>query len=331
MKTALTRTAASFFCCRPVPRAFSSSSIRRQRIPATTAIRRRLESGRSTRPRRRFARRSCRSRAHDRWRHGGLPGTVAATGAAVLSAKGKTNPPATQNPQGYMFADIDPGGVSLSGAESSRLRGPRRPGAVGQQRHPQTARPAGAAWAAVGRRRHFVLLNSGWGLARPRAGRYGDTQKQTALNDQGFQVPPVDLTRAESSCARGAPSQRRRSAERPTFNWSAERPAIRPTRWRRLGGASAISFLGRERSIDHAAAAGRALGPTGYRQTGGTERSALSCPQRVPPLYPLTRAHEVDSATRWGRHLAAVADSIFAQFGSGAALNCRSFNAACWR
>ena len=23
---------------------------------------------------------------------------------------------------------------------------------------------------------------------------------------------------------------------------------------------------------------------------------------RVPPLYPLTRAHEVDSATRWGRH-----------------------------
>ena len=28
-------------------------------------------------------------------------------------------------------------------------------------------------------------------------------------------------------------------------------------------------------------------------------------------------AHEVDSATRWGRHLAAVADSIFAQFGSG--------------
>ena len=38
---------------------------------------------------------------------------------------------------------------------------------------------------------------------------------------------------------------------------------------------------------------------------------------RVPPLYPLTCAHEVDSATRWGRHMAAVADSIFAQFGSG--------------
>ena len=39
--------------------------------------------------------------------------------------------------------------------------------------------------------------------------------------------------------------------------------------------------------------------------------------RRVPPLYPLTCAHEgragmsaVDSATRWGRLLAAVADSI---------------------
>ena len=31
---------------------------------------------------------------------------------------------------------------------------------------------------------------------------------------------------------------------------------------------------------------------------------------RVPPLYPLTCAHEVDSATRWGRHKAAAADFI---------------------
>ena len=70
--------------------------------------------------------------------------------------------------------------------------------------------------------------------------------------------------------ARGAPTRRRRSAERPTFRWSAERPAIRPTRWRRLGGASAISFLGR--TIDHAGrhGAGRALDfkqrGTGYRK-----------------------------------------------------------------
>ena len=38
---------------------------------------------------------------------------------------------------------------------------------------------------------------------------------------------------------------------------------------------------------------------------------------RVPPLYPLTRAHEVDSATCWGRHQAAAADSILEKFGSG--------------
>ena len=73
--------------------------------------------------------------------------------------------------------------------------------------------------------------------------------RQTGGTERSALSCPVDLTRAESSCARGAPSQRRRSAERPTFSWSAERPAIRPTRWRRLGGASAISFLGRERSI----------------------------------------------------------------------------------
>ena len=69
--------------------------------------------------------------------------------------------------------------------------------------------------------------------------------RQTGGTERSALSCPVDLTRAESSCARGAPSQRRRSAERPTFSWSAERPAIRPTRWRRLGGASAISFLGR--------------------------------------------------------------------------------------
>ena len=38
---------------------------------------------------------------------------------------------------------------------------------------------------------------------------------------------------------------------------------------------------------------------------------------RVPPLYPLTRAHEVDSATRWGRHLAAAAEFLLEKFGSG--------------
>ena len=70
--------------------------------------------------------------------------------------------------------------------------------------------------------------------------------KQAALKDQRYRAP-LSLFAPNSSCARGAPSQRRRSAERPTFRWSAERPAIRPTRSRRLGGASAISFAGRRR------------------------------------------------------------------------------------
>jgi hypothetical protein len=55
--------------------------------------------------------------------------------------------------------------------------------------------------------------------------------------------------------------------------------------------------------------------PRGHRQGAASKDQRFR--RRVPPLYPLTRAHEVDSATRWGRHLAAVADSIFAQFGSG--------------
>jgi hypothetical protein len=70
-------------------------------------------------------------------------------------------------------------------------------------------------------------------------------------------------------------------------------------------------------AIDHAAAAAPALAAS----YGVIARMNPAPPDevtgRVPPLYPLTRAHEVDSATRWGRHLAAVADSIFAQFGSG--------------
>jgi hypothetical protein len=56
--------------------------------------------------------------------------------------------------------------------------------------------------------------------------------------------------------------------------------------------------------------------PRGHRQQAALKDQRFR-DGRVPPLYPLTRAHEVDSATRWGRHKAAVADSIFAQFGSG--------------
>ena len=73
----------------------------------------------------------------------------------------------------------------------------------------------------------------------------------------GSRVNP--LAAISRACARGAPSQRRRSAERPTFRWSAERPAIRPTRPARAGWSalrrfrlSDIPFCGRR-------GAGRAL------------------------------------------------------------------------
>ena len=41
--------------------------------------------------------------------------------------------------------------------------------------------------------------------------------KQAALKDQRYRAPST-LLAPKSSCARGAPSQRRRSAERPTFS-----------------------------------------------------------------------------------------------------------------
>jgi hypothetical protein len=48
------------------------------------------------------------------------------------------------------------------------------------------------------------------------------------------------------------------------------------------------------------------LRPRGAGEVPGHRQQAALKDQRfrwrVPPLYPLTRAHEVDSATRWGRH-----------------------------
>ena len=103
------------------------------------------------------------------------------------------------------------------------------------------------------------------------------------------------------------------------------------TRWGRHPAAVADSIFAQfgsgprrslRRSADRPArAAWAALRPRGAGELRGHRQQAALKDQRfrgrVPPLYPLTRAHEVDSATRWGRHLAAVADSIFAQFGSG--------------
>jgi hypothetical protein len=73
-------------------------------------------------------------------------------------------------------------------------------------------------------------------------------------------------------------------------------------------------------AIDHAAAAAPALAAS----YGVIARMNPAPPDevtgRVPPLYPLTRAHEVDSATRWGRHLAAVGRFHFRSIRFGAAV-----------
>ena len=102
-------------------------------------------------------------------------------------------------------------GVTLSLANSSRVRGPRRPSAVGQQRHPQTARPAGAAWAAVAVVRQFVLLNFGWGERWSSGDRgercwpaarfgYGVARQSMALNDQGFRAALPFLSPIPRAC-----------------------------------------------------------------------------------------------------------------------------------
>ena len=113
--------------------------------------------------------------------------------------------------------------------------------------------------------------------------------KQAALKDQRYRAPSTLL--APNPRARGArrasdvgPGSDRQSAGQQSDPRS-RRPAT--PAGRRFG-----NFVFGARTIDHAAAAGRALGPTGYRQTGGTERSALSCP------VDLTRA-ESSCATRW--------------------------------
>jgi hypothetical protein len=69
--------------------------------------------------------------------------------------------------------------------------------------------------------------------AAPRGSAMGCSPKHGA--ERSAVLSRVGLTRAESSRARGAPSQRRRSAERPTFRWSAARPA-------RAGGAALRQF-----------------------------------------------------------------------------------------
>ena len=105
----------------------------------------------------------------------------------------------------------------------------------------------------------------------------------------------------------------------------SRRSIMRPGGAGELRGIAKQAALKDQRYRPAATRSGR-LGDDGARPRGAGElrghrqQAALKDQRfrgRVPPLYPLTRAHEVDIATRWGRHQAAVADSIFAQFGSG--------------
>ena len=111
------------------------------------------------------------------------------------------------------------------------------------------------------------------------------------------------------------------SGPRRSLRRSAERPARAAWAALRLLADVAIGAtmeLGRSRRtllMMMWCGAGERRELRGHRQQAALKDQRFR--GRVPPLYPLTRAHEVDSATRWGRHLAAVADSIFAQFGSG--------------
>ena len=192
-------------------------------------------------------------------------------------------------------------------------------------------RPARAAWAALrlladGRHRGDDGARA---LAANGAGELRGHRQQAALKDQRFRgrVPPLyPLTRAHEvdsatrwgrhlAAVADSIFAQFGSGPRRSLRRSAERPA------RAAWAALRLLADGRHRGDDGARALGRAYDGAGAGELRGHRQQAALKDQRfrgrVPPLYPLTRAHEVDSATRWGRHLAAVADSIFAQFGSG--------------
>ena len=166
------------------------------------------------------------------------------------------------------------------------------------------------------------------------AGELRGHRQQAALKDQRFRgrVPPLypltSRARGRQRDPLGPPPGRRRRFHFREIRFGAAAIAASvsgATRSGRLGGAAAA---GRRRhrgddgaralvanAADGAAAAGGAGELRGHRQQAALKDQRFR--GRVPPLYPLTRAHEVDSATRWGRHLAAVANSIFEKFGSG--------------
>ena len=151
----------------------------------------------------------------------------------------------------------------------------------------RSGRPARAGWAAL---RQFRFWGERWssafaanaGAAAAAPGARWEVRghgKQAALKDQAFSAALVLL--APNPRARGA---RRASdvGQQSDPQSGVSRAAIRPTRSRRLGGASAISFLGRTMELGVRGerwcgrrGAGRALGGTGSWKTRGIERSGV--------------------------------------------------------
>ena len=212
-------------------------------------------------------------------------------------------------------------------------------------------RPARAAWAALRLLADVAIgatmeLGRSWRtlllmmlLLRPRgAGEPPGHRQQGALKDQRFRgrVPPLyPITRARevdsatcwgrhlAAAANSIFLEKFGSGPRRSLRRSAERPARAAWAALRLLADVAIGAtmeLGRSwRTLLLMMLLLRPRGagePPGHRQQGALKDQRFR--GRVPPLYPMTRAREVDSATCWGRHLAAAADSIFLEkFGSG--------------
>ena len=190
------------------------------------------------------------------------------------------------------------GGTERSGVSSCRVpplypltrarEGRADLSAVGQQRDP-LAPPAG-------RRRHF--LNSGWGLVRPRrrrirwcgrrAGRAvqlrGHRQRAASKDQQCRRVDHV----SRSSLSIGE----------PLLPDPLAPPAgrVADSIFAKFGSGRTLALGRWRRTIDHAVA-GERREPRGHRQRAASKDQRYR--GRVPPLYPLTRAHEgrADPAT----------------------------------
>ena len=209
-------------------------------------------------------------------------------------------------------------------APNPRARGARRASDVGPRSDPHSGGQQRDPLAPpAGRRRRFLF--SGWGrndrsTAAGRALRGTGYRQTGGIERSALSWPPSSLF-APNPRARGA---RRASDVGPRsdpHSGGQQRDPLAPPAGRRRR----FLFSGWGRN-DRSTAAGRALRGTGYRQTGGIERSALSCPRhpcsrrilvregRAEPATSVrgaTHIQVVSSVTRWRRLLAAVADSCF--------------------